>query len=67
MCRTKGSWRSYISKVAIEYFDVAMDYFEGDEFVVAVADSADEEERSVSPVDNFGICLATLSILEETG
>lgn len=39
---------TYISKVAVQNFDIAMDDFEGDELVSVIVDSRDKEKRSIS-------------------
>jgi hypothetical protein len=51
----RGERRTHVSEIAIQDFDVAMDDLERHELVVSRGHSTDEEERSVSPVDNLRI------------
>lgn len=56
----------YVTEIPIEDFDVAMDDFEGDEFVIAVTDATDEKEGSVSPINDFGIYRHSINIALRT-
>ena len=47
---------THVSEIPIQDFDVAVDDLERYEFVVSRRNATDEEERSVSPVDDLGIC-----------
>ena len=47
--------QTYISKVPIQDFYVAMNNLQCHEFIIIGADAGDEEKGSVSTVDNFGI------------
>lgn len=47
---------TYISKVPIQNFDITVDDFKRDEFVIARRDAADEEEGGVAAVYDFGVC-----------
>lgn len=47
---------AHVSEIPIQDFDVTMDDLERHEFVVSRRHPAHEEKRSVSPVDDLGIC-----------
>lgn len=42
-----------VTKVAVQYLDVAMNDLKRGELVIARSDASDEEERGVAPVDNL--------------
>lgn len=48
---------THVSKVPVKDLDVAMDDLERDEFVVGVGDRGDEEQGSVTTVNDFRVYL----------
>ena len=45
-----------VAVVLVHLLDIAVDDFEGDQLVVGVVGSGDEEERGIATVDDFGVC-----------
>ena len=45
-----------VAVVLVHLLDIAVDDFEGDQLVVGVVGSGDEEERGIATVDDFGGC-----------
>lgn len=45
-----------VAVVLVHLLDIAVDDFEGDQLIVGVVGSGDEEERGIATVDDFGVC-----------
>jgi len=45
-----------VAVVFIHLLNIAVDDLEGDQLVVSVVGSGDEEERGIAAVDDFGVC-----------
>jgi hypothetical protein len=45
-----------VAIVLVHLLDIAVDDFEGDQLIVGVVGSGDEEERGIATVDDFGVC-----------
>lgn len=53
--RPMSQERAYISEISVQYFYITVNDLQRHEFVIVWADSTDEEERSVSTIDDFRI------------
>ena len=46
-----------IAVVFVHLFDVSMHNLEGNQLIVGGSAASDEEQRSISTVDHFGVCI----------
>lgn len=47
---------AHVAVVLVHLLDIAVNDFEGDQFVVVGGAADNEEERGISTVDNLGVC-----------